>query len=293
MKQKDFMVKKQKNNMLQKIKTFVTNKEEYYPNIEIFCYHILKAIRKTLIKMGLKRHNKHNKDMFDWSLYHLHYKGELKQNAKKYSLTLQPEDYIMEQKKLVLKNQSIKPLHHSPKFLYETIIQLNPKSIFEIGCGTGVNLQCMKTLLPKSLICGIDLLPKQIKTLKHNFPELINMVKQTDATIPFTVRPFEKCELAFTQAVIMHIHTDNLYLTALENLFAMSSKYVILMEGIRSRNYKEDIQKLFDNGKIKWSNIFFYYRINEEIGRPNGIICSTVPLPYPELKDYSIFHDKK
>jgi SAM-dependent methyltransferase len=278
--------------MLKKIKTFVSNREEYYPNVEIFSYHIIKAVKKGLLRIGIIKPGAHGKDMFDWPLYHLHYRGELKQNAKHSSLTLKPGDYAFENNKLVQKNTSIKPLHFSPKFIYETIMQLKPASVFEMGCGTGVNLQCMKTLLPDARVCGVDLLPQQLATLKKNFPELASSVKQADATIPFQTLPFEPCDVVFTQAVLMHIHTDNKHLIALKNIFAMSKKYVVLMEGIRGRNYKADIEKLHAEKKIKWNKIYFYYRVNEETNKPNGIICSSTPLPYPELTDYSIFHAK-
>lgn len=275
--------------MLKKIKTFIGNKEEYYPNVEIFSYHVLKAIKKKLLSLGILSFSRHRNDMFDWPLYHLHYKGELKQNAKKYTASLKQGDYEFKDGKLIQKNTSIKPLHFSPHFLYETILQLNPESVFEMGCGTGDNIHNMSVLLPSAQIFGVDLLEKQLSTLKKVYPHLKDRVKQVDATIPYTQLPFPQCDVVFTQAVMMHIHTDNLYLVALENIFAQSKKYVVLMEGIRGRNYKNDIQKLFDAGKIKWDKIFFYYRINEETKRPNGIICSNTPLPYPELTDYSIY----
>ena len=36
---------------------------------------------------------KNNRDMFNWSLYHLHYQGELKGNAKNYLPFLSVGDY--------------------------------------------------------------------------------------------------------------------------------------------------------------------------------------------------------
>ena len=279
--------------MMSTIKKIIHGREEYYPNKEIFSYHALKFIHKLLIKTGLVAPPKNKHDMFNWSLYHLHYRGELKSNAKKSTLFLKQGDYRLTGNQLTQINTSIKPLDASPLFLYETILQLRPNSIFEMGCGTGIHIHNLHVLLPHARISGIDLAEQQLKELAQIHPDIAHLTSQSDATIPFTRKPFPPCELAFTQAVIMHIHTDNLYLVALQNLFAMSTKYVIMMEGIRARNYKADIQKLFDQGKIAWKQIFFYYRINSETGQPNGIICSNTPLPYPELKDYSIFHAKK
>lgn len=279
--------------MIKNIKKIINGREEYYPNIQIFSYHFLKFIHKLLVKIKLVNPPQKKQDMFNWSLYHLHYKGELKKESKNLTQSLKSGDYIFANNKLIKENFAIKPLHFAHSFLYETILQLNPGSVFEMGCGTGMHLHNIKVLMPAVRIAGTDLSEQQLKSLRNDYPELANSVKQADATKLSAEKPFDTCDLAFTQAVIMHIHTNNLYLIALENLFAMSSKYVILMEGIRGRNYKNDIQKLFDQSKISWPNIFFYYRMNEEVGRPNGIICSTVPLPYPELKDYNIYHEKK
>ncbi|MFZ2621004.1 MAG: class I SAM-dependent methyltransferase [Minisyncoccia bacterium] len=277
--------------MLKKIKKFITNKDEYYPNIEIFGYHFLKSIRKVAVKLHFSNPKNNDKDMFDWTLYHLHYLGELKKVSKYYTQSLKKNDYVLKNGKLIKNNQEIKPLHESHEFLYETILQLNPDSIFEMGCGTGMHLHNLSVLLPNKRICGIDLSDKQLKSLEKTYPHLKNNISQSDATTLFTKLPFEQCDLTYTQAVIMHIRTDELHLIALENLFAMSKKYVILMEAMKNHDYLSDIKKLFNSGKIKWDKIFFYYRINNRTGRPNGIICSNTPLDYPELKSDSIFNE--
>jgi SAM-dependent methyltransferase len=279
--------------MISKIRKFVSNRDEYYPNVYIFSYHVLKGIHKLLIAAKILRPPKNKKDMFNWSLYHLHYKGELKVESKKLTQSLKKGDYNFSGGKLTKSEHLAKPLHSSHEVLYETILQLKPASVFEMGCGTGMHLNNIHVLLHKARVCGIDLLDKQLASLTRSYPAIAPHTKQADATVPFNPPPFPPCELAFTQAVIMHIHTDDLYLVALRNLFSMSTKYVIMMEGIRSRNYKADIQKLFDEGKIAWKQISFYYRINPETKMPNGIICSAIPLSYPELKDYSIFYEKK
>lgn len=279
--------------MLVKIKKFITNREEYYPNTEIFTYHFLKALRKVFIKLHLINPKKNERDMFDWTLYHLHYLGELKKESRFYTQSLKKNDYVFKNDALVKSNSTIKPLHPSHKFLYETIIQLNPESIFEMGCGTGMHLHNLSILLLDKRVCGVDLSENQLKSLKKSYPDLSNKVSQADATINFTKLPFESCEIGYTQAVIMHIRTDDLHLIALENLFAMSKKYVILMEAMKNHDYLNDIRKLFDSRKINWDKIFLYYRKNEELGVPMGIICSKTPLPYPELKDLKIFTAKK
>lgn len=278
--------------MFKKIKKFITNRNEYYPNIYILGYHLLKGIKKILIKIHLLEAQKLNRDMFDWPLYFLHYRGELKENNKKYLQSLGAGDYEFSGGKLVKKNISIKPLHCVHRFLYETILQLEPRSIFEIGCGTGANMHNLKTLLPQARVCGIDLSDRQLKGLVRTYPRLASSAKPSDATVPFSPLPFETCDVAFTQAVMMHIHTDNLHLVALENLFKMTKKYVVMHEKIKNHSFKADIQKLFDEGKIEWNKIFFYYRVNKETDSSVLIICSSTPLNYPALTDYNILLDK-
>mgnify|MGYP001578254926 FL=1 len=101
------------------------------------------------------------------------------------------------------------------------------------------------------------------------------------------------CDVAFPQAVIMHIHTGDAHLIALENLFKMAKKYVILYESMKNHPFLDDIKKLHLEKRISWNNIFFYYRINEENSLPSSMICSSVKLPYLELTDYIVFSPHK
>lgn len=271
--------------LFKKIIKFAVHPKDNYPNIYIFGYHVLKAFHKIILKLGfIKDDGTLKKDMFNWTLYNLHYKGELKEAKKNYTLALNPGDYKFNNSQLLKNSENIKSLHPSHRLLYETIMQLNPQSVFEMGCGTGMHLRNLQTLLPETRICGVDLSNQQLNSLKKTYPEMTDSAKQADATVHWAKLPFEICDLAFTQAVIMHIHTGDAHLIALENLFKMARKYVILYESPKNHPFKTDIQKLFDEGKIKWDNLYFYYRVNEE-NNPSGIICSSIPLDYPKLTD--------
>ncbi len=275
--------------MLKKIIKFIAHPKDNYPNIYIFGYHVLKSFHKTILKLGfIKDDGKLKKDMFNWTLYNLHYKGELMEGRKLYTLSLKSRDYQFHNLQLIKNNEKIKPLHPSHRLLYETILQLNPQSVFEMGCGTGMHLHNLQALLPQARIYGVDLSSQQIKGLKKIYPQIADKAKQADATASWTKLPFEICDVAFTQAVIMHIHTGDAHLVALENLFKMAKKYVILYESMKNHPFLDDIKKLHSEKKIAWDNIFFYYRINEENGLPTSMICSNIKLPYPELTDYNI-----
>lgn len=277
--------------LLKKIKKFITHPKEYYPNRYIFGYHVLKTLHKILLKLKLaKDDGTLKKDMFNWTLYNLHYKGELIEEEKIHTISIKsPKDFGFINSRLTKTNTDIKPLHPNHHILYETILQLRAESVFEMGCGTGMHLHNLHILLPNARICGIDLSSEQLEGLKKTYPKIANCTKRADATKPWKEPPFQKCDAAFTQAVIMHIHTGEAHLTALENLFSMSEKYVILVERARNHNYKEDIERLFSGGRIKWEKLFFYYRADEESKKPIAIICSNEKLDYPELTDYNLF----
>ena len=178
-------------------------------------------------------------------------------------------------------------MHPNHRLLYETIIQLNPESIFEMGCGNGMHLANLQLLLPNVASRGIDRSQEQINFLRESFPELKADIKIADATIDFPSDWLNSADLPFTQAVIMHIHTKNSHLVALTNLFNVSKKYVILMERWKNHNFIEDIKSLQKNKLIKWKDIYFYYREMKETGKPHLMICSKTPLEYPQLEDYS------
>jgi len=278
-------------NFIKKIIKFIKQPEENFPNFYIFAYHVLNFFQKSLIRLKIiKNSTLPQGDMFNWSFYHLHYKGELKQGLKsrQVNTNLKPSDYQFTNNKLIQVNKNITPLYFGQHLLYETILQLNPESIFELGCGNGIHLYNLNVLIPRAKLFGVDLLSKQIEFLHQSYPNLPALIKQFDATIHFPENLLPKADLSFTQAVIMHIHTDKKHLTALANLFNLSNKYVVLVEKWRNHQFMDDIKYLFDNGLINWNNLYFYYRNLAETNQPFLIVCSNQLLNYPILTNYKI-----
>ena len=179
------------------------------------------------------------------------------------------------------------PLHPNHRLLYETILQLSPGSIIEVGCGGGDHLSNLNILNSNIKFYGIDLSKDQIDFLHQRHPQLHVDLQNLDITLP---HPFDspQVDIAYTQAVIMHLKTGNNHLVALANLFIYARNQVILMENWRSHNFMSDIQFLFTNKMINWDAIFFYYRLSKELGVPHLMVISSVPLKYPELKDYDL-----
>jgi SAM-dependent methyltransferase len=267
------------NKTISKISNFIKNPDRYR-NTYYVKYHLLRYWQKALIRLGMKKDIEyHKKDTFDWSLYTLHYKGELKESSKEFTQSLKKGDYEFRDSRLEKTNDQIKPVHFNHHLLYETILQLKPESVFELGCGNGVHLHNLQILSPELKLSGIDLLEGQLKFMRQSYPGLDADVKQMDATIPFP-DGMAKVDLAFSQAVLMHIHTDDLHRVALANMFKVAKKYVVLYESERRHKYVDDIKMLFDEKKIPWDHIYIYTRINELSGAPTSWICSRERLEY-------------
>ncbi|MFA6365076.1 MAG: class I SAM-dependent methyltransferase [Candidatus Paceibacterota bacterium] len=225
------------------------------------------------------------KDDFNWSLYNLHYRDEMKIASKMSTLNLGAKDYAFEGGRLIQVNKNILPLHQNAQLLYETILQLNPESVFELGIGNGIHLNNLKTLSEKMSVSGIDRSEDQIKYLHETYPKLNASIRHYDATKPFD-ETFPKVDVAYTQAVIMHIKTGTTHLIALANLFNISKKQVVLMENWKSHNFMKDVRYLFNKKLISWENLYIYYRVSKENPDTRIMICSQYPLEYAVLEDY-------
>ncbi len=274
---------------IQKAIKFIKQPEYNYKNAGFLKYHFLKALHKILLKSGVVKSPYQSRDMFNWSLYHIHYKAELKEGLKVNTMILKPGDYIFQDEKLLKNNPGILPLCENHRLLYETVMQLKPGSLFELGCGNGIHLNNLQTLMPEVKLSGIDLLEKQIEFLHQTYPNLNADIKQADATKPFAKDFMPKADLVFSQAVIMHIHTGESHKQALANMFNLADKYVVLMEKWQNHNYLEDIKEIQAKKMIDWEKIYFYYKNSDETGKPHIMICSKFPLNYLEVKDYNVY----
>lgn len=280
--------------MLKKIINFLKHPENY-TNRHYLKYHFLKLVQK--IRRRYKIFN--NKlpdvpanDMFNWSLYNIHYRGEMKENNKINTVELKKGDYAYKKGNLIKENKKIKPLNENWRLIYETVLDLKPDSVLELGCGNGMHINNIQTLAPEIKLFGLDRDKEQINYLRQIYPQLKAGIRETDATKPFPAGFLPKVDLSFTQAVIMHLYTNNSHLGALANLFNISNKYVVLMERWKNHNIMEDILNLKKEGKINWNKIYFYYKVSEETKRPHLMICSNHPLRYPELTSYDLFPKK-
>jgi len=223
-------------------------------------------------------------DDFDWRSYSREYRGELKAIEKQHTLRLAPGDYLLEAGALRARSAKL-PLHPNHRLLYETILQLAPGSVMEVGCGGGDHLHNLSVLAPAMTIHGADRSEDQLQFLRERSPHLRAELRQLDVTLPFS-EGLPRVDLCYTQAVIMHIKTGNGHLVALSNLFRMAARQVVLMENWRSHPFVADLRFLHGRRMIPWSDLHCYFRRAPELGgRPHLMVVSASRLDYEPLED--------
>jgi len=246
-------------------------------NYKMLKYHTFNRLRRSPASQY--------DDDFNWSNYTLHYEGELELGHKTRTLCLEFGDYRFSERTLI-KQRDILPLHPNVHLLYETILQLSPLSVLEVGCGGGDNLHNLKVLRPQLEVFGNDISDDQLDLLRSRHSYLSPLGRKLDIT---------KCDsfanpvdLIFTQAVIMHIGTqERRHLIALENLFKTATRYVLLMENWSKHSFLDDIHNLMATGRIPWHECYLYYRQNLHNPDVKILVASSTPLNYPPLNDYA------
>ncbi|MDA1194760.1 MAG: class I SAM-dependent methyltransferase [Planctomycetota bacterium] len=170
-------------------------------------YRLLHRLRRVL---GLRRD-----DDFDWMLYDHKYRQELEELEREFTLILAAGDYELADGSLRQASPDKKPLHPNARLLYETIVQLQPASVREFGCGGGDHLANLCTLLPGLEARGLDRARGQLAVLAERHPALVAHVRQHDIAEP--LGPDDSpVDVSYTQAVLMHIHTGDAHLRGLE-----------------------------------------------------------------------------
>ena len=249
-------------------------KKQRFYSIRALPYTIRKAV-----------HGKDTLDDFDWSQYNRHYRGELEDLAQVNTTILRAQAYEFAAGKLSM-NQASRPLHPNHALLYETILRLEPTTVLEAGCGGGDHLQNLSVLDPTLKLWGVDRSEDQIAFLKERHPHLAVKVSTCDLTLPYP-SDGPRVDLAFTQAVIMHIRTGNGHLVALANLFQAAAKFVVLLENWTRHRFVDDIRFLADRKILPWSEIHLSYRSTPNPGGPRILIASSAPVASaPALTSY-------
>jgi len=161
----------------------------------------------------------------------------------------------------------------------------------EVGCGGGDHLHNLGVLTTEIQLFGLDRSGAQLAYLRERHPRLAAEVQEFDITLPFSAL-LPPVDVAFTQAVIMHIQTGNGHLVALVNLFRMATRQVVLMENWSPHRFLDAIRSLHEKQMIPWADLHCYFRRAPEFGNsPHLMVLSSVPLGYEPLGDYAILLD--
>ena len=231
------------------------------------------------------RTGKRVSDDYDWKYYSGIYRQGLEGAGKDHTLVLKVGDYRFDSGKLERKGE-ILPLIENHRIIYETLLQLDPGTVFEVGCGCGDHLHNIKMLNSRIGVYGIDISEGQLDFLKQRHPDLGDSVKQYNITVPLKDNVLPEADIVFSQAVIMHIREN--HLIGLENMFRLARQQVVLMENWKRHEFMDDIKSLFDKKRLTWENVHFHYRNSSETGKPHLMIISRSPLSqYPVLTTYN------
>ena len=227
-------------------------------------------------------------DDFDWRAYSAHYADELLEVERDYTTRLSPQDYVLTDDGSLVQQSAKPPLHPNHRLLYETLLQLRPSQVLELGCGGGDHLYNLSVLAPEIRAAGVDRSPEQLALLKRRSPGLAASVSVADITRPLPAS-LPAADIAYTQAVIMHIKTGDAHLDALSNLFGAASKQVVLLENWGCHFFVADIKRLHAAGRIPWETLYFYFRRAPELGdKPHLLVVSAAPLDYEPLEDDAV-----
>ena len=193
-------------------------------------------------------------DGVNWNSYNNHYLEELKITSKKNTLLVKEHDVEIVDGKIQFVNSGAKPLLFGHQLLYETVIQLSPRQVLEVGCGAGDHLANLSILIPDVEFHGADLLWEQLESLKQRHPSNSFQLHMADLTQKICNLP--RVELIYSHAVLMHIsEKEGRFQTALTNIFGAAQRHVVLIENWTQHDFLQAVELYIQNNP-EWK-IFF------------------------------------
>ena len=143
-----------------------------------------------------------------------------------------------------IRNQS-EEIINSNLFLFSQIIKHAPdvKSIVELGCNIGLNLQALNKINKQFKLCGYE-----INNLAAQQARNLNIAKIIEGTILDPLPIEYKYDISFTKAVLIHINPKELH-NVYDNLYNLSKKYILVCEYYSLNpitiEYRGNVNKLF------------------------------------------------
>ena len=128
--------------------------------------------------------------------------------------------------------------------LFEKILKnIEIKTVFEIGCNRGLNLEAINTINNTIELNGLEINTKAYEILKN-----LNICNKLYNQTIFEYNSNDTYDLVFSKGVMIHINPDKLQLLY-EKLYNMSKKYIVIAEyysrQVQEINYRGNTNKLF------------------------------------------------
>lgn len=235
-------------------------------------------------KMRLFNTQKDLNDDFDWTQYHSHYREELKIVGRTATLLPTPGDFVFSGNTLQQINQKIKPLHPNHHLLYETVLQLAPSNVLEIGCGGGDHLRNLHLLAPSIQLSGVDRSQEQLNTLHERHPDLVADLRIIDITEAASELP--AADLIYSQTVLMHIsETQGRLLNALRAALKSARRQIVMVEDWTEHDFLAHVRAAI-SGDPAWADAAIYWTSRPAHPDVRAMVVSKTPLAYPVLRNY-------
>lgn len=182
-------------------------------------------------------------DNRNWKVYPKEYEAQIRDLMTQYDMFVTWNDIDSHTGDLIFYDN----LHTNWMDLYSTVYRLQPKTVFEVGCGSGQHLANIQEILSDATVYGCDINSQQcvfgMDILKIN-PKLYNNVQILDFALPTVPQSLGKTyDVVYSQAVLMHLSHSNAY-NCLKNMIKISNKYVILIENPDDHNYNSMLDLL-------------------------------------------------
>ena len=153
--------------------------------------------------------------------------------------------------------------------LFKQILKATPevKSIIELGCNIGLNLQALKRIDKNFQLSGYEINKIAAKKARD-----LNIASIIDGSILDLIPTNIQYDVTFTKCVLIHINPENL-LKVYENLYNLSKSYIVVCEyydpnpvtvqyrGHENRLFKRDFAgELIDKFNLKLIDYGFTYK---------------------------------
>jgi SAM-dependent methyltransferase len=110
--------------------------------------------------------------------------------------------------------QNVGPVHrHMRRLILDIVRPLQPRSVLDVGCGNGANLQALQQHLGIEDVTGIDLAAGAVEAARKRVRGTF-MVKNIELEPPLD-RTFD---LVLSNQVIEHLHDDDAFLSKLRSM---------------------------------------------------------------------------